>query len=227
MLKALYSRYRLKPAGGGLRPKALRLDGWLALMGDAGLVDAQFTLSDATLAFLWSRMHVIDEVKDYGRWGRGFLRVRVWRRRRLFGRGSFDAHRGFLPVRRRPSPPLPRARPSLRPLPRPRLALVNPAAGRRMPFDPRPPRPNPRRHTSLTFTDFLEALGRVADAKSLPTASDLADAGYSNILEWWVPPWGPPQEGGLWGRGVLCVLGCGWGWWGERGPESGAGAAQG
>lgn len=32
MLKALYSRYRLKPSGGGLRPKVLRLDGWLALM---------------------------------------------------------------------------------------------------------------------------------------------------------------------------------------------------
>jgi hypothetical protein len=32
MLKALYSRYRLKPNGGGLRPKVLRLDGWLALM---------------------------------------------------------------------------------------------------------------------------------------------------------------------------------------------------
>lgn len=26
MLKALYSRYRLKPSGGGLRPKVLKLD---------------------------------------------------------------------------------------------------------------------------------------------------------------------------------------------------------
>lgn len=33
MLKVLYSRYRLKPSGGGLRPKVLKLDGWLALMG--------------------------------------------------------------------------------------------------------------------------------------------------------------------------------------------------
>lgn len=32
MLKSLYSRYRLKPNGGGLRPKVLKLDGWLALM---------------------------------------------------------------------------------------------------------------------------------------------------------------------------------------------------
>lgn len=32
MLKALYSRYRLKPSGGGLRPKVPKLDGWLAFM---------------------------------------------------------------------------------------------------------------------------------------------------------------------------------------------------
>jgi hypothetical protein len=47
--------------------QVLKLDGWLALMSDARLVDSQFTLSDACLAFLWARMHVIDEVKDYGR----------------------------------------------------------------------------------------------------------------------------------------------------------------
>lgn len=39
-------------------------------------------------------------------------------------------------------------------------------------------------YTTLSFTDFLEALGRVADAKSLPTASDLDAAGYGNVLEW-------------------------------------------
>jgi glutathione S-transferase len=114
LLKALYSRYRLKPSGGGLRPKVLKLDGWLALMAvsgrgamqgtrqqgkrglcgsawwtactavadalsthcccllrdqDACLVDSQFTLADANLAFLWSRMFVVDEVKDYVRCG--------------------------------------------------------------------------------------------------------------------------------------------------------------
>jgi hypothetical protein len=141
MLKALYSRYRLKPSGGGLRPKVLKLDGWLALMSvrvlvrallptalcavtgliacacvnrpargvptvvgtvlndqpnnelcqslvdladpchvltsflvhclvqDARLIDSQFTLVDATLSFLWSRMFVIDEIKDYIRCG--------------------------------------------------------------------------------------------------------------------------------------------------------------
>lgn len=126
MLKALYSRYRLRPSGGGLRPKVLKLDGWLALMAvsegpaadmtseaccrirvtqlvqvlglslqlahkcwlqracmqavtaepgcaaaavsqEARLIDSQFTLVDATLAFLWSRMFVIDEIKDYVR----------------------------------------------------------------------------------------------------------------------------------------------------------------
>jgi hypothetical protein len=57
-----------------------------------------------------------------------------------------------------------------------------------------PSRPHPYpadpRYTALTFTDFLEALGRVADAKSLPTASDLDDAGYSNILQWCARCWG-------------------------------------
>jgi hypothetical protein len=67
LLKSLYSRYRLKPSGGGLRPKVLKLDGWLALMADARLVDSQFTLADASLAFLWSRMFVIDEIKDNSR----------------------------------------------------------------------------------------------------------------------------------------------------------------
>jgi hypothetical protein len=32
--------------------------------------------------------------------------------------------------------------------------------------------------------DFMEALGRVADAKSIPTASDLDAAGYPTVLEW-------------------------------------------
>ena len=67
LLKALYSRYRLRPAAGGLRPKLMRLDGWLAFVGDARLVDAQLTLADAQLAFLWARMGVADEVRDYTR----------------------------------------------------------------------------------------------------------------------------------------------------------------
>lgn len=36
-------------------------------MADARLVDGQFTLADANLSFLWSRMFVVDEIKDYSR----------------------------------------------------------------------------------------------------------------------------------------------------------------
>lgn len=38
-----------------------------AVSQEARLIDSQFTLVDATLAFLWSRMFVIDEIKDYVR----------------------------------------------------------------------------------------------------------------------------------------------------------------
>ncbi|GMH33927.1 hypothetical protein BSKO_01761 [Bryopsis sp. KO-2023] len=68
LLKALYSRYRLKPSGGGLRPKVLKIDGWLQLFDDTKLVDTHFTLQDAVLCFLWSRMIVQDEVKDFGKY---------------------------------------------------------------------------------------------------------------------------------------------------------------
>lgn len=44
LLKAMYSRYRLKPSGGGLRPKAMKIDGWLQLVEDAQCLDASFTL---------------------------------------------------------------------------------------------------------------------------------------------------------------------------------------
>jgi hypothetical protein len=50
MLKALYSRYRLKPSGGGLRPKVLKLDGWLALMTVS-------LLATSTLK-AWAQLHV-------------------------------------------------------------------------------------------------------------------------------------------------------------------------
>ena len=48
-------RYRLKPPGGGLRTKVVKLEGWIQLLNDAHLMDSQFTIQDATLAFLWSR----------------------------------------------------------------------------------------------------------------------------------------------------------------------------
>jgi len=106
LLKAIYSRYRLKPAGGGLRTKMLKLEGWNQLMQDVHFLDSHYTIQDAILTFLWSRMFVLDEIKDYSR------------------------------------------------------------------------------YTSLTFIDFLEALGRAADMKSLPNPEDLEAAGYSNILDW-------------------------------------------
>jgi hypothetical protein len=38
-----------------------------------------------------------------------------------------------------------------------------------------------QRYTSLTFIDFLEALGRVADMKSLPLDADLDAAGQWRV----------------------------------------------
>lgn len=49
MLKALYSRYRLKPSGGGLRPKVLKLDGWLALMAVRGTYVSQGRLTASAM----------------------------------------------------------------------------------------------------------------------------------------------------------------------------------
>jgi hypothetical protein len=46
-----------------------------AVPQEARLIDSQFTLVDATLAFLWSRMFVIDEIKDYVRYDAGALRL--------------------------------------------------------------------------------------------------------------------------------------------------------
>lgn len=40
------------------------------------------------------------------------------------------------------------------------------------------------KYTCLSFVDFLEALGRVADMKSLPSESDLAAANFETILDW-------------------------------------------
>lgn len=67
---------------------------------------SMYCVQDAMLAFLWSRMQTVDEIKDYAR------------------------------------------------------------------------------YTSHTWVDMIEALGRVADMKSLPQESDLGDAGYDNILDW-------------------------------------------
>lgn len=55
MLKALYSRYRLKPSGGGLRPKVLKLDGWLALMTVSQHILDQ--VAGAVLSYCWDGRH--------------------------------------------------------------------------------------------------------------------------------------------------------------------------
>jgi len=68
LLRAIYSRYRTKPMGGGLRYKVMKADSWSMLMEDADLIDAQFTLLDAHLCYLRSRMWVQDEVKDFSRY---------------------------------------------------------------------------------------------------------------------------------------------------------------
>ena len=40
------------------------------------------------------------------------------------------------------------------------------------------------RYVSLSFVDFLEALGRLADLKPLPSHSELDLAGYDSIVAW-------------------------------------------
>lgn len=80
-------------------------DGWMKMMEALELVDDDFTLQNAMLCYVWSRMLTVDEVKDYSKF------------------------------------------------------------------------------ESLTFVDFVEALGLIADSKMLPMASDMAEAGI-NSLQW-------------------------------------------
>ena len=80
------------------------MDSWLGLLEAGHMLDADLGLQQAQLCFLWARMVVVDEIKDFAR------------------------------------------------------------------------------HESISFVDFLEALARVAELKSLPSFSDLEDAGYANLL---------------------------------------------
>jgi hypothetical protein len=41
VLKAIYNRYRTRQ-NGGLRSKMLKMQGWMALLDDAGFIDDQF-----------------------------------------------------------------------------------------------------------------------------------------------------------------------------------------
>ena len=40
------------------------------------------------------------------------------------------------------------------------------------------------KYESLSFTDFLEALGRAADLKALPSRDDLETNGFSDVFQW-------------------------------------------
>eukprot|EP00891_Asterochloris_glomerata_P005689 jgi/Astpho2/5689/fgenesh1_pg.00079_%23_100_t len=106
LLKAIYSRFRLRPASGGLRYKTMRMDSWMALMESTKLFSLDFTPPQAQTCYMWARMSTVDELKDY------------------------------------------------------------------------------TKHEALSFVDFLEAIGRVADMKPLPSRSELDEAGYDNVLAW-------------------------------------------
>lgn len=67
VLKALYSRYRLRPRGGGLRSKQLGHDGFELLLSDASLYADDLTTLDARASFLQARMYVRDHVTHYER----------------------------------------------------------------------------------------------------------------------------------------------------------------
>jgi hypothetical protein len=105
-LLALYSRYRLPPKAGGLRPKLWNVDCWMEFCKDANLIDEEYTLPNSQLVYLQSRMTVVDEV---GRWSK---------------------------------------------------------------------------YTVMTWVDFLEAFGRTADQKSIPSLAEIHDMGYENMLDW-------------------------------------------
>lgn len=89
----------------GAAVQLVKPDGWMKMMEALELVDDDFTLQNAMLCYVWSRMATVDEVRDYSKF------------------------------------------------------------------------------ESLTFVDFLEALGLIADSKMLPMASDMAEAGI-NSLQW-------------------------------------------
>ena len=48
--------------------QVLKMDTWLNLIADCKLTDAAFPLNRAQLAYLWGRMGIVDEIKDYARY---------------------------------------------------------------------------------------------------------------------------------------------------------------
>ena len=108
-LISLYSRYRLPPRGGGLRPKVWKLYCWEAFVKDTELVkDRDDCLSNpmAAQAFGTARMMVNDEIAQWAK------------------------------------------------------------------------------YETLTFIDFLDALGRVADMLSWPSMADVKAMGFEDALQW-------------------------------------------
>jgi hypothetical protein len=45
----------------------LKVDGWMRMVEEYGLVDDDFTLNQAVLCYVWSRMATIEEVRDFSR----------------------------------------------------------------------------------------------------------------------------------------------------------------
>ncbi|CAG9462609.1 unnamed protein product [Pedinophyceae sp. YPF-701] len=66
-LLALYSRYRLPPKSGGLRPKVWKLYCWEAFIQDAKLLDEDFSLQQSSLCYVWSRMTTVDEIGKFAK----------------------------------------------------------------------------------------------------------------------------------------------------------------
>lgn len=67
LLQAIYSRFRLPPRGGGVRPKLLKFEHWMVLADSAGFIDETFGIGQTAICYTWSRMMVIDEVKDFAK----------------------------------------------------------------------------------------------------------------------------------------------------------------
>lgn len=61
-IKAIFDGYAKGEAGGDAAlQELLSLEEWQALMTDAELIDDEFTMREAVLAFVWSRHRVVDE----------------------------------------------------------------------------------------------------------------------------------------------------------------------
>jgi len=67
-LRALFDAYAASgddgSAAGGSHATVMSFAEWLDMNRDFGLIDGDFTAREATLAFVWSRMRVINELKE-------------------------------------------------------------------------------------------------------------------------------------------------------------------